>query len=133
MFNGKASLSIVHTESSRGWGGQERRILREMELMQSLGHRVMLVAPERSEIFRQAAARRIPAVAASFVRSRFPAEILRLKSIFQKLKPDVVSTHSSRDGWVASIAAKLAGVPLVLKYRHVSVPVRPGLLNYWHY
>src|SRR5438105_646123 len=87
MFNGKASLSIVHTESSRGWGGQERRILREMELMQSLGHRVMLVAPERSEIFRQATARRVPAVAARFERSRFPAEILRLKSIFQKLKP----------------------------------------------
>lgn len=133
MFNGKSSLVIVHTESSLGWGGQERRILRELELMQSQGNRVFLIAPERSEIFKQAARRRVPSLAGNFGRKHFVGEVLRLKSIFNRLTPDIVATHSSRDGWVAALAAKLAGVPLVLKYRHVSVPVRRGLLNRWHY
>ena len=133
MLNGKSSLTIVHTESSLGWGGQERRVLRELELMQSIGHRVFLVAPERSEIFRRAGRLGLPALAGYFERKRFVGEFFRLKRIFEKLSPDVVATHSSRDGWVAGLAAKLSGVPLVLKYRHVSVPIRRGLLNRWHY
>lgn len=135
MLNGKSSpsLTIVHTESSLGWGGQERRVLRERELMQSKGHRVFLIAPERSEIFRRAARRGDPAIAANFGRGHFLGEMFRLKAIFEKLSPDVVATHSSRDGWVAALAAKLSAVPLVVKYRHVSVPVRRGLLNRWHY
>ncbi len=133
MFNGKSSLSIVHTESSLGWGGQERRVLRELELMQSLGHRVFLVAPERSEVFRRAGQLGIAALAAKFGRKHFFGEFFRLKSIFEELSPDVVATHSSRDGWVAGLAARLSGVPLIIKYRHVSVPVRRGPVNRWHY
>lgn len=133
MLNGKSSLTIVHTESSLGWGGQERRILRELELMHSRRHRVFLIAPERSEIFKQASRRMLPAVPGRFERKHFIQEVLQLRAIFKKLGPDIVATHSSRDGWVAGLAAKLAGIRAVLKYRHVSVPVRRGPLNRWQY
>jgi len=41
----------------------------------------------------------------------------------------VVNTHSGKDSWVGSIASKVAGVPLLLRTRHISVPVRRGWYN----
>ena len=43
-------LSILHTESSIGWGGQELRILTEMEGMAARGHRVHLVTAGSADI-----------------------------------------------------------------------------------
>jgi glycosyltransferase involved in cell wall biosynthesis len=126
-------MNIVHTESSHGWGGQERRIVREMELLHAAGHHAYLIAPENSQVFKKASEKRLPVLSARFERRAFVGEALRLKSIFQKLRPDIVATHSSRDGWIAGLAAKLAGVPLIAKYRHVSVPVRKHPLNRWNY
>ena len=37
-----ATYTILHTESSLGWGGQERRILAEAGAMQQRGHRLFL-------------------------------------------------------------------------------------------
>ena len=39
LAHGGMTLNIVHTESSTGWGGQELRILTEMEGMARRGHR----------------------------------------------------------------------------------------------
>ena len=43
-------LSIVHTENSCGWGGQEIRILTEARGMQERGHRITLIAPPEAPI-----------------------------------------------------------------------------------
>ena len=43
-------LSIVHTENSCGWGGQEIRTLTEARGFQDRGHRVTLVAPAEAPI-----------------------------------------------------------------------------------
>jgi hypothetical protein len=43
-------LSIVHTENSCGWGGQEIRILTEARGMQERGHRITLLAPPEAPI-----------------------------------------------------------------------------------
>jgi len=50
-------LSILHTESSTGWGGQEIRVLTEARGMLDRDHQVMLIAPPQAEIV--PAARRI--------------------------------------------------------------------------
>jgi len=39
------SLSILHTESSLGWGGQEIRVLTEARGVAERGHEVTLAAP----------------------------------------------------------------------------------------
>lgn len=108
-------------------------MVREIELLRQAGHRVCLIAPARSEVYRRAMQRGLPVVACGFERRHFIREVRRLKSIFEKIAPDVVATHSSRDGWVAGLAARLASVPLSVKYRHVSVPVKNHPLNRWHY
>ena len=50
-------MKILHTESSIGWGGQELRILTEMEGMQRRGHRVHLVTADIAEMLPAARAR----------------------------------------------------------------------------
>ncbi len=51
------TFTILHTESSLGWGGQERRILAEAEAMQRRGHRLLLACDPRGELFRRAPGR----------------------------------------------------------------------------
>ena len=44
------SLKILHSESSRGWGGQEVRTLKEMVALRDLGHVIELVCPSDARI-----------------------------------------------------------------------------------
>ena len=44
-------LTILHTESSCSWGGQEIRILTEMAGMNARGHHTILICPARIEHF----------------------------------------------------------------------------------
>ena len=44
------SLKILHSESSRGWGGQEIRTLKEMIALRDLGHVIELVCPSDARI-----------------------------------------------------------------------------------
>jgi glycosyltransferase involved in cell wall biosynthesis len=46
------------------------------------------------------------------------ASVARLASWFRRLKPDVVHTHSSKAGITGRIAARLAGVPVVVHTVH---------------
>ena len=55
-------LSILHTENSTGWGGQEIRILTEAAGMIARGHKVVLVTPPEAEIAPAAVKRGIPTV-----------------------------------------------------------------------
>ena len=40
MSMGKSLYTILHTESSLGWGGQEHRIVAEARIMRRRGHRL---------------------------------------------------------------------------------------------
>jgi len=44
-------LSILHTKSSKGYGGQEIQIIEESKGTIKLGHRVIIAAPAKSNIF----------------------------------------------------------------------------------
>ena len=46
-----ASLRILHTESSLGWGGQEIRVLTEARGVARSGHQVAIAAAAESRIF----------------------------------------------------------------------------------
>ncbi len=126
-------LTIVHTEASNGWGGQDIRVLHEAEWFRAQGHDIHLVTPPEGELFKRAvAAGFYPVPMGLNKKSRF-GDFFRLRALFKKLKPDVVGTHSSIDSWVGLLAAKSTGVPCRLRYRHVSTPVKPNAANRWMY
>ena len=47
-------MKILHTEASKGWGGQEIRILTEAAGMLARGHRVEVACPADARIYAEA-------------------------------------------------------------------------------
>ena len=114
---------ILHTEASLGWGGQERRIVAEMEGFRRRGSWVGLTTPEGARIGEQARIRQIPCSALSLVRWRFPFEICRLAAAFRRDRVQILNPHSSRDSWMAGLAGRMARVPLIIRSRHFDIPI----------
>lgn len=121
--------SIVHTEWSDGFGGQEHRILLECREMLQRGHRVRIACRPEAELFAKAREAGVPVTPVPIRSSADLSAIRALRSLFRRERVHVVNTHSGKDSWVASIAAKIAGVPLLVRTRHISVPIRRHLFN----
>src|SRR4030067_1347997 len=126
----KRKLTILHTESSTGWAGQEMRIIIEAREMKKIGYNIIIAAQPGSGI--------IPAID----REGFGKEIMAMNKkntitsviylirIIAKYKVDIVNTHSSWDSWIASIAARISRRnPVIIRTRHLSTPVSKGLLS----
>ena len=121
----KRALSIVHTENSCGWGGQEIRILTEAQGMLARGHHVTLVTPASADIYPAAKLRNIPVVALPIEKKR-PRALLALRRWLAARHGafDVINTHSSTDSWLVALARlSLADMPPVVRTRHVSTRV----------
>lgn len=114
-------LTIVHTETSKEWGGQEIRIFTEMQAMKDRGYRMFLAAPSYSEIYKRCEQAGFDVFPLSDNRLLMPLGILKLKRLFEKENVKIVNTHSSRDSWMGGIAARMAKVPLILRTRHIDV------------
>ncbi len=124
-------LTILHTEASLGWGGQEIRIVLEAESLSRLGHRLLIVAPPESRIFSEASARGITAIPLAMTRRTFPVALMRLIRLIEQHRVDIVNTHSSLDSWIASLAARLSTRrPRIIRTRHIHTAVRGGKIIY---
>ncbi len=116
-------ITILHTESSKGWGGQEMRIILEALGMLRKGYRVKIAAPENSNIYPRAREQGIEVFPFRFQKNN-PLALLKMSSMINKEKIDIVNTHSSSDSWVSTIAAKFSnGKPKIIRTRHLSTPI----------
>lgn len=128
-------LSILHTESSIGWGGQEIRILTEMAGFMRRGHRVHLLTPESAEIFAAAQARGIAVSPLPMVKKTVPA-LLSMRRWLARHggEFDVINTHSSTDSWLTALScASLRQTPPIVRTRHVSTAVNTSAGTRWLY
>lgn len=55
------------------------------------------------------------------------------RKLFKKLRPHMVGTHSNIDSRVCLAAATFAGVTHRIRYRHVSIPIKPSPWNHLIY
>jgi len=114
-------FTILHTEASTGWGGQEIRIFTEMEAMRRRGHQLHLAAPANSRIFHEARESGFDPWELNPKRILFPFAILKLARALHRHKIQVINPHSSADGWIAGFAGRLARTPLIVRSRHIEV------------
>lgn len=115
--------TVLHTEASRGWGGQELRILTEIEWLQARGWRVRLACQPGSGILAHPARVRVPVTPLGMRAAWDVVALARLIALIRRERVALVHTHSSVDGWLGGMAARVAGVPVV-RSRHVSIPIR---------
>ena len=128
------TYAILHTESSRGWGGQERRILAEAMVMRQRGHRVSLACDPRGELYPRAQAQGFPVTPLYFGGARNLGAFARLRHLLSRGEIEVLNTHSSLDSWVGALAWRsLKDRPLLLRTRHLSTRVKNNWPTRWLY
>jgi glycosyltransferase involved in cell wall biosynthesis len=104
-----------------GWGGQEVRVLAELEWMRGRGHWVALAAHPDSAIAQRARAAGILFYPLRTHKALLPLEVARLAAWLLWNRVELVNTHSSNDGWLAGLAARLAVRPILIRSRHIEV------------
>jgi len=118
------SYTILHTESSLGWGGQEHRVLAEMRIMKDWGHRVLLAGDPRGELFRRASRAGLSAFPLKFGGTGNLRAWRNLRRLLRHEQVDILNTHSSLDSWVGFLAwLTMTGRPRLVRTRHLSTPV----------
>jgi glycosyltransferase involved in cell wall biosynthesis len=119
-----ATFRILHTESSRGMGGQEYRVLAEAQGMGRRGHQVVIAAPAKSPLLELARE-------AGVTCEELPVGLqgwARLAPLFLRLiaryRIQILHTHGSQDSWTASLAARVSSLrPIIIRARHKSTRV----------
>jgi glycosyltransferase involved in cell wall biosynthesis len=124
-------LKILHTESSRGWGGQELRILTESKALVERGHRISIAAPPDAPIFHKAKDLRLEVIDLP-IQEKSIRGLIAIRALIKSRDFDVINTHSSTDSWLVALACKtMFEAPRIVRTRHISTPVRPTAANRW--
>jgi len=127
MSTGKRVYTILHTESSLGWGGQEHRVLAEARIMQHRGHRLLIAGDPRGELYRRAGRAGFPVFSLDFGRKANFSAWLSLRRLLKQERVGLLNTHSSLDSWVGFLAWLTLGKKInLVRTRHLSTQVSPN-------
>lgn len=126
-------MKILHTEWSDGMGGQERRVLAEAAGLSERGHALSILCRKHAKIKDEAVKFGIDVHTLPMRKPYDLFSILHLAGFLKDKKFDIVNTHSGVDSWIGGIAAKIAGVPALVRTRHLNIPLKRNLFNFIHY
>ena len=122
-------IKVLHTEWSNGWGGQEIRIISEMEALREKGIELFLATREEAKIKEEAIKRGFEVFVLPFKGSFDFKTFLGLIKVIKEKDIDIVNTHSGKDTWVGGFASKFAGAKFI-RTRHLANPINPSRLNF---
>ena len=122
-------MRVLHTEWSDGWGGQEIRIISEMEGVREKGVDVRLACREKSRIKEEALRRGFKVYTLPFRGNLDFKTLFELIKIVKRDNIDIINTHSGKDTWVGGLAAKLSGRKFI-RTRHLSNRINPSRTNF---
>ena len=117
-------FTVLHTESSKGWGGQENRILKESVGLAKYGVRIVVLCQPGSTLEKNARSEGIEVRTCRMSKHYDVAAIASILSLIKREKIDVVSTHSGRDSFLAGIAGRISRRrPVIVRTRHIAMPI----------
>jgi glycosyltransferase involved in cell wall biosynthesis len=99
-------------------GGAQVHVRDLASAMQAAGHEVTVLAGMAGALFDQLAGRGVrfrlvPDLVRSIAPHRDIAALHQLKALLKELRPDLVSTHSSKAGWLGRLAARQQRIPVI--------------------
>jgi len=106
-------MVILQTETLRGWGGQQNRVLAESIGFNERGHRAIIACRAGSMLSEKAREAGIKVYELNMVKKAHLSNIPKLINIIKKEQVDLVATHSSVDSWAGGLAARLTGRRLI--------------------
>jgi glycosyltransferase involved in cell wall biosynthesis len=126
-------LKILHTETLPKWGGQQNKVLKELEAARSVGHDVFLVCNPGAVIGERARAQGIPVIELRMTKKTYHKTVPALMRIIRSYEIDVVISHGSTDSWIVAIAGNLSTrKPYMMRERHNLFPIK-GILSRWQH
>jgi glycosyltransferase involved in cell wall biosynthesis len=124
---GEGRYTILHTESSLGWGGQEHRIVAEAKIMRQRGHRLLMAGDPRGELYTRAQGEGFAVFPLEFGGIKNLGAWRELRRLLRQERVDILNTHSSLDSWVGFLAwLSLGKRPKLVRTRHLSTRVSPN-------
>ncbi len=119
------TLRILHTESSKGWGGQENRTLNELLALRELGHTAAVACQPGARLGVRAEEAGFPVTRIAMRGALDLPAVFALRRLMRERSIDVVNTHSGRDTQLAGLAARslFGGRPKVVRTRHLALPI----------
>lgn len=126
-------LTILHSESSLGWGGQENRTLHECMGLKRLGARVIILCKPESRLKGRAEAAGLEVRTHKMSSNRDISALFYILKLIKSESIDVISTHSGDDSFVCAIAGRLSSrKPVIVRTRHLSLPIT-SKVTYSHF
>lgn len=129
----KPKLNWVFVNSIQMFAGGEIWMLTAMRGLRERGHRVSLICRPETELARRAIEENFPVFTMSFRGDFDPISILKTTRILRKIHPDGILTNMDKELRIAGLAAKLAGVPVVLPRRGSDYPLKNSLAYRFSY
>jgi glycosyltransferase involved in cell wall biosynthesis len=123
--------TICFFNSHSTWGGGEKWHLDIITRMNSQHYRIIFISSKASPLSKKLAPLNVKGYHISISNLSFlnPFKVWKLAGIFREEKVGVLLTNLSYDMKVASIAAKMAGVPRIIYRRGSAIPVRNSIIN----
>lgn len=125
-------MRILHLESSPGWGGQEIRSYKEAEGLRKRGYNIFFAIEKNGGLVNRLKEAGFKVYEIRFKKIFWPLTIFQLIWIIIKNKIEIVNTHSSNDSWLGGVAARITRRKII-RTRHLSTPIRPGINSYLLY
>ncbi|OGQ56734.1 MAG: hypothetical protein A3J24_05650 [Deltaproteobacteria bacterium RIFCSPLOWO2_02_FULL_53_8] len=117
-------LTILHTESSLGWGGQENRTLHECVGLKRLGARPLILCKPGSKLKLRATECGIEVFCHEMRSNRDISALRQIMRLVKTEAVDCICTHSGDDSLLGAVAGRLSSrKPAIVRTRHLALPI----------
>jgi glycosyltransferase involved in cell wall biosynthesis len=126
-------VRILFATSIRTWGGGEEWMYRAAVGLRERGHAVSVAAPNRAAIRERAGDAGLETLPVAFAGDADVASFACMLRHCRARRPDILCLNMDRVLRVGGIAARLAGVPVILPRRGSEMPLKNGWLYRFTY
>jgi L-malate glycosyltransferase len=116
-------INILEMESSKGWGGQEKRTVRLVNNLPQDEYKVYWAVEEDSTLYQKQSEINAEFFTIPLNRIYNFKTIFKLAKFIKEKNIDIISTHSGKDAWIGNIVGLITGVKVV-RVRHLIVPIK---------
>ena len=125
------NLNILHTETLKGWGGQQNKVIKELINTKKLGHKVYLLANPNADIINKAKKHGIEVITKEMNKKTILPSSFFLRKFIKNNNIDLVISHGSTDSRIVAIT-KLFTKIKAIRERHNLYEIKGFLSKIQH-
>ena len=126
-------MNILHTETLKGWGGQQNKTLKELVSLKNLGHNTFLICNPNSQISKKAKEKGIIVFEQEMSKKNFHKTIPYFLNFIKTHNVNMMISHGSTDSWIVAISGNLSSrKPFIARERHNLFPINGAVSRFQH-